>query len=294
MTTPARYAPIAIQPRPDVSQATAVEQSRAVAEVQAAVIVAQQVRRDMERATAEMRDVCARLSMAERAFYSVPNRGTGPTVHLMRELARVWGNMQHGVHELRRDDEKGESEIQAFAWDVEANTRSTRTFIVPHARMKAGKREKLTDLGDIYLSNQNTGARAVRECIATVLPTWFTEDAQNICRRTLEHGEGVPIEERRQNMIVAYRGVGIKLDQLEAKIGRQRGQWTAADLAQMGILFTSITRDGLDIGEEFPPPRVTVDEIVNNRRTKTKPPVEESAPTEPADPAPPTEGAGGA
>ena len=75
--------------QPVASQATLTEQARAVAEVQAAVTVAQQVRRDQGRAEAEMKATCERLSVANKAFYSVPNRGTGPTVHLMRELARI-------------------------------------------------------------------------------------------------------------------------------------------------------------------------------------------------------------
>jgi len=248
-----------------ISQATAIEQSRAIAEVQAAVVVAQQCPRDMQRAEAEMRDVCSRLSMAGHAFYSVPNRGNGPTVHLMRELARIWGNIQYGVHELRRDDRAGESEIQAFAWDVQTNTRSSRTFVVPHARMKKvnGKqtREALVDLGDIYLSNQNIGARAVRECISTVLPTWYTEAAQDLCRTTVENGEGVPLPERIAKMVSAFDGVGVSLDRLESKIGRKKGQWTAADVADMGIAYTSIQREGQDAAEVFPPARVTPAEI---------------------------------
>lgn len=248
-----------------VGQATAIEQARAIAEVQAAVVVAQQCPRDMRRAEAEMKDVCGRLSLANRAFYSVPNRGNGPTVHLMRELARIWGNIQYGVHELRRDDEAGESEIQAFAWDVQTNTRSSRTFVVPHARMKkvAGKqtREALVDLGDIYLSNQNIGARAVRECIATVLPTWYTEQAQDLCRATIENGEGVPIGERITAMVAAFDKIGVSLDRLESKIGRKKGQWSAGDVADMGIAYTSITREGQSADEVFPAARVTVDEI---------------------------------
>lgn len=248
-----------------IGQATAIEQARAIAEVQAAVVVAQQCPRDMRRAEAEMKDVCGRMSMAGRAFYRVPNRGNGPTVHLMRELARIWGNIQYGVHELRRDDEAGESEVQAFAWDVQTNTRSTRTFVVPHARMVKvdGKqtRQPLVDLGDIYLSNQNVGARAVRECISTVLPTWFTEAAQDACRHTLDKGEGVPLETRITNMVAAFAALGVTVERLESRIGRLRGQWSGADVADMQIAYTSITREGQDADEMFPAQRVTAAEI---------------------------------
>jgi hypothetical protein len=250
-------------PAPDrIGQATAVEQARAVAEVQAAVVVAQSVPRDVTRAIGEMRDSCGRLGLANRAFYAVRNRGNGPSVHLARELARIWGNIQYGVHELRRDDDAGESEVQAFAWDVQTNTRSTRTFVVPHARMKEGKRQKLTDLGDIYLSNQNVGARAVRECIFTLLPPWFTEEAQDLCRKTLEHGEGVPLLDRIANMVKAFEELGVTVAQLERKTGAKRGTWTAGTVAEMAIAYQSITRDGLApeevLGDERP---VTAAEI---------------------------------
>lgn len=235
-----------------IGQATAVEQSRAIAEVQAAVVVAQQCPRDMGRAEGEMRDSCGRLAVANRAFYRVPNRGNGPSVHLARELARIWGNVQYGVHELRRDDKAGESEIQAFAWDVQTNTRSTRTFVVPHQRMKAGKRQALTDLGDVYLNNQNVGARAVRECIFTVLPTWFTETAQELCQQTLHNGEGEPLSSRVEKMVNVFGGLGVKPEQIEAKLGRKRGQWDAGDVAQMSILFQSLQRGEVTLAEEFP------------------------------------------
>ena len=62
----------------------------------------------------------------------------GPSVHLARELARIWGNMDYGVHELSRDDARGMSEIRAYAWDQQTNMRSSRTFQVPHARMAKG------------------------------------------------------------------------------------------------------------------------------------------------------------
>jgi hypothetical protein len=252
-----------------ISQATAVEQARAVAEVQAAVIVAQQVPRDMGRAVADMRDACGRLRLAERAFYTVPNRGTNkPSVHLARELARIFGNTQYGVHELRRDDTAEISEIQAFAWDVERNTRSTRTFIVPHARMVKPKgaakahRDPLTDLGDIYLNNQNVGARAVRECIFTILPTWFTDEAEDLCHKTMRDGEGVPLATRIDNAIGKFRSIEVTVDQLETKVGRKRGSWTPGDLAQLTIVWTSIERGEVIKDEEFPRHRETAAEAI--------------------------------
>jgi hypothetical protein len=241
-----------------ITQTTAVEQSRAVAEVQAAVVVAQQCPRDLARAEAEMAASCGRLALANRAIYRVTNRGEGPSVHLARELARIWGNVTYGVHELRRDDEAGVSEIQAFAWDVQANVRSTRTFQVPHQRMAGGKRKALVDLTDVYLNNQNIGARAVRECIFTVLPTWFVEEAEERCRETLRNGDGKPLTERIADAVHAFEdNFLVKQAQLEDKLGRKRGQWDAGNVASLVVLFQSLQRGEVSVDEEFPLARVT-------------------------------------
>ena len=261
-----------------VSQATAIEQQRAIAEVQAAVVVSQNCPRDMAAAEREMEYVCGRLDMAEQAFYQVTNRGTGPTVHLMRELARIWGNVDHGVKELHRNDEAGESEVQAFAWDIQKNTRSSRTFIVPHQRMVkingVQQRKDLVDLQDIYLNNQNIGARAVRECIGTILPRWFTEKAQNVCHETLKHGEGKPLRDRIESLIGAFDGLGVTVGQLEARIGRQRGQWTPEDVAQLTVAGQSIRRGEAQKDELFPPVESTsstADEIAAAAPAEEKP-----------------------
>lgn len=243
------------QPRGTVpaSQAAAIEQQRAIAEVHAAVVVAQSNPRDMRGVEDEIEYVCSRTDMAEQAFYAVVNRGTGPSVHLMRELARIVGNVDYGVKELHRDDDKGESEVQAFAWDIQKNTRSSRTFIVPHQRMKDGRRVDLIDLQDIYLNNQNIGARAVRECIEAILPRWLTEKAKDICQETLQHGDGEPLQERIEKMVGWFQGMGVVVAQIEARLRKARAQWDANDVAQMKIAGKSINRGEITKDELFPP-----------------------------------------
>lgn len=245
-----------------LSQSTAIEQARAVAEVQAAVTVAQNVPRVLGTVRAEMLDACSRIALAERAFYRVSNRGEGPSVHLARELARIFGNIDYGVHELRRDDTNHVSEIRAYCWDQERNSRQTRTFIVPHKRMKGRDQVALTDLGDVYLNNQNIGARALRECILSALPSWFVDEAVDACRQTLANGGGVPLDQRITTMISRFREqLHVTQDRIEKRLGKKRAAWGPGDIAEMTIVYQSISRGEATVEDEFPN-RVTATEIL--------------------------------
>lgn len=247
-----------------LGQGTAVEMSRAVAEVQAAIVVAQQCPRSLTTARTGMQQSANQLGLAERAFYSYRRAGTtvaGPSVHLARELARCWGNVQYGINELRRDDEYAQSEMQAWAWDVQTNARSSHTFIVPHYRDKQGGPVKLVDLRDIYENNANMGARRLREAIFSILPPWFTAEAEELCQQTLKRGDGRPLEERIEGAVRAFDQLGVPVERLEQKLGRARSQWSGYDIAQLLITHRSIERREISIEDEFPQARVTADEI---------------------------------
>lgn len=235
------------------SEATRVEQARAVAEVAAAVQVAQMYPRDERNAWHAMEQACRRTGLAERAFYTVPNRGHGPSVHLARELARIWGNMDYGVRETHRDDDLGRSEVLAFAWDQQTNSRTSRSFLVPHVRMAGGRRKPLTDVGDIYLNNQNQGARALRECIFAIMPADFIAEAQKHCRDTLVRGDGASLQDRITKLVEGFAVLGVDVPRIEQRIGRSRGQWTASDVADLTVIGGSVKRDEVKVDEAFPP-----------------------------------------
>jgi hypothetical protein len=250
-----------------IGQATVVEQSRAIAEVQAAIVVAQQCPRNIAAAIAEMRQVCGQETLAKKAFFRFPRGGTnvsGPSIHLARELARCWGNAQYGINELRRDDDAGESEMQAWAWDVEKNTRVSATFISPHKRDKRGGAEKLVDLREIYEQNSNVGARRVRESIFAVLPDWFIEEAKEICQATMSgKASGKPLERRVADAVQAFQGFGVTVDQLESKLDRPSGKWTEKDLGELLVIHGSIKTGEVTVEQEFPSKKVTAAELTS-------------------------------
>jgi hypothetical protein len=257
-----------------LGQGTAVEMSRAVAEVQAAVTVAQQCPRSIKRAELDMQRSCARKSLAEQAFFRFSRGGSqisGPSVHLARELARCFGNVHYGVVELRRDDGGQQSEMLAFAWDLETNTRSSTTFIVPHIRDTRDGAKPLIDMRDIYENNANNGARRLREMIFAILPGWYTEDAVATCYKTLatDDSDGSTATERIKRAIEMFADLGITVSQLEQKLGAPAAKWSPYDLAQLRVIYRSLERGEIRKEDEFPsahtPGLVTVTEITGGR-----------------------------
>lgn len=272
--------------RPAVTgQLTAIEQSRAVEEVRAAVFMARQFPRDIVAATAEMEEVCAMPALAGRAFYAFPRAGssiTGPTVHLMREMARIWGNVTYGVHELSRDDRKGESEMQAYAWDLQTNSRPVLGFQVPHKRDRErgnGGPQELTQMRDIYENNANQGARRLRECIEAVLPIWFVERAKELCTQT-NAGDPDELPGRIGKMVGGFAALSVTEEDITRRLGRPRAAWTGQDVAQLKVVFTALQRGEVALAEAFPPeaaPPVAVTALG---------PAPQSEPAYPAEPAP--------
>ena len=259
------------QPATRIGQSTAIEMSRAEAEVKAAVFIAQQSPRNIEAAQQEMRFACKQLAVAEKAFFSYPKAGqtiSGPSIHLARELALIWGNMQHGTMELSRDTALGQSEILAYAWDLQRNSRSSQIFIVPHIRDTRNGGKKLTDLREVYENNANLGARRLREAIFAMLPDWYTAEAISLCEQTLEKGDGTPLADRIEQVIGSYTRVGLSLKQLETKIGHPRALWDEGDVSKLQIIFQSVSKGEMTRAEAFPPEHITAAEIKAQRENQ--------------------------
>ncbi len=268
--------------RARAGQATQIEQSRAIAEVQAAVTVAQHFPRSIPEAIARMKEACAIPELAEAAFFKFPRAGqsiTGPSVHLARELARCWGNVTYGIKEMARDDLRGQSEMLAYAWDLETNTRPETIFIVPHLRDAKGKApQPLTDMRDIYENNANHGARRLREQIFAVLPRWFTEQAEAACHETLQNGGGKPLAVRLSDMLKAFEGLGVSKSQIEKKIGCAVEKIDAVLLANLTITYKSLKRGELRREDEFPTEKASaIEAALKPKPALAPPPLSEEA-----------------
>jgi len=233
------------------SAVASVEQARAVAEVQAAMVVARMNPRNELSAYNRIIQACRRKGLAEAATYAYKRGGqivTGPSIRLAEVLARAWGNMTYGLRELNRSG--AESEVEAFAWDLETNTRVTRLFRVKHVREKKEVSVELNSERDIYELIANMGQRRVRACILELLPGDIVEAAEQECRKTLEAGGGVPFEDRVRSMVVAFNDVGVTEEMIERFLQHPIKAIVPAELVRLQQVYRSI-RDGVASREHF-------------------------------------------
>lgn len=228
----------------------AVEQSRAVAETQAALIMAKRFPRDPMAAMNRILNACTRPTLAEQSLYTYSRGGTditGPSIRLAEALAQNWGNIQFGIREL--DQRAGESTVEAFAWDVETNTRQVKVFQVKHERHTRQGAKALTDPRDIYELTANQGARRLRACILGVIPGDVVEEATKQCEITLNtKAEVTP--ERIEKLLEAFAAYGVTREQIVKRIQRNLDAMTPAQLVQMGKIYNSL-KDGMSSPAEW-------------------------------------------
>ena len=223
-----------------------IEQSRAVQEVQGAMLVAKKFPRDVEQARDRILTACCRKALAEQAIYTYP-RGTqqveGPSIRLAEAIAQAWGNLQFGVRELSQ--EQGFSHVEAYAWDLETNTRQIKNFRVRHWRDTKGGGYPLRDARDIYEKVANDGARRLRACILGVIPGDIVEDAVAQCRTTLVAGEKEPLEKRIKAMVSAFgKDWNVTMPQIEEYLGHKLAAITEYEMVRLKGVYRSL-KDGM-------------------------------------------------
>lgn len=226
------------------------DQHRAIAEVQAAMMIARMNPRDQRTAMDRILNACTRPSLADAAVYTYARGGTnisGPSIRLAEAMAQSWGNMQFGIREL--SNAGGESVVQAYAWDVETNTRREVTFQVPHIRHTKAGAKKLEDPRDIYELVANQGSRRLRACILAVIPGDVTEAAVNQCETTM-HAKADTSADAVAKLVAAFAQYGVTKEQIEKRIQRRMDAIQPAQIVALRKVYASL-KDGMSIASEW-------------------------------------------
>lgn len=227
-----------------------VEQSKAVAEVQAKYVMAKRFPRNQHEAYMAIIETCKRPFLAEQAMYAYPRGGTlvtGPSIRLAEAMAQCWGNVDFGIRELSQSG--GVSIAEAYAIDLQTNTHDTKIFHVPHVRDTKKGRVKLTDARDIYEMVANQGSRRLRACILGVLPGDVVDAAVNQCKKTMESGE-VPLSDRIRLMVRKFDELGVKVEHLEKRLGHKLEATISQEVVTLQAIYKAL-KDGFSSREDF-------------------------------------------
>ncbi len=226
------------------------DQQRAIAEVQAAMVIARMNPRDQRASMDRILNACTRPSLAEVAVYTYARGGSnisGPSIRLAEAMAQSWGNMQFGIREL--SNANSESVVQAYAWDIETNTRREVTFQVPHIRHTKNGAKKLEDPRDIYELVANQGARRMRACILAVIPGDVTEAAVIQCETTM-NAKADTSAEAVAKLVAAFAQYGVTKEQIEKRIQRRMDAIQPAQIVALRKVYASL-KDGMSTAAEW-------------------------------------------
>lgn len=224
--------------------------AREMQEVQAMMVIAKKFPRDPIEAMDRILQACARPTLAEGALYSYSRGGaevTGPSIRLAEAMAQAWGNIQFGIRELSQAN--GESTVEAFAWDIETNTRQVKVFQVPHSRYTRNGSKKLEDPRDIYELVANNGARRLRACILGVIPGDVQEAAVKQCESTLSSSADTSPEAIKR-LTEAFAEYGVTVDMIQKRIQRRMDAILPAQVIQLRKIYASL-RDGMSSPAEW-------------------------------------------
>lgn len=248
--------------------------SRQTQEVQGAIFMAKQFPRDEYRAIERIERMCERMSLAEQATYSYPRGGknvTGPSIRLAEAIAQTWGNIDCGVIEL--ENKGGSSELMAYAWDLETNTRVTKVFKVKHVRDTKKGSTSLTDARDVYEATANFGARRLRACILSVIPGDVVERAVDVCKETVTNKDKTPIADRIKKLEKAFKELKITKEQLEQFAQRNLNEFGKEEIFTLQGVFKAIRDGQAKIEDYFGKVKMDAPNVFVEPETEQKPDV---------------------
>lgn len=244
------FAGAQIAARPSGQAVAQTDQQRAIAEVQAAMVIARCNPRDPVAAMDRILNACTRPTLADAAVYQYSKGGSdvsGPSIRLAEAMAQQWGNLKTSVRELEQSN--GVSTVQTIAWDLETGYQCDKVFQVPHIRYTRNGSKRLEDPRDIYELVANQGSRRLRACILAVIPGDVTEAAVHQCEATMQ-AKADTSPEAMQKMVEAFEKFGVVKEQIEKNIQRRLDAIQPAQVVRLKKIYASL-RDGMSSATDW-------------------------------------------
>lgn len=254
-----------------------IEMHRAAAEVYASLQFAITRPRNEAACLQRIEALCNEADFAAGALYAFPF-GTSPTeginVKAAREFARIWGNLNFGY--IVHGRYANESQLEAYALDLESNVRDTAKFTVAHEIKSNDQIKPVTDPRQIDQLCKSAAAREVRNCVLHVIGYRVSEKVIKWCKRTL-YREVQDLESARKILLERFNAVGVGTDAILRYSNKKKvADLKVDDIVEFRILLESIRENPALLDDTFP------------NRTKGKKAAEQAPPAE-KQPEPPAE-----
>lgn len=232
-------------------------------EIKAAMVLARQFPRNVSTAFQRLMMSVARPSFAKVAFYRFPRGKSsiqGPSIGLLREAARSWGNVRQGVRLVANDS--NQIHLRAFAHDLETNTYSEvedrfEKLIQRKDKFSGETRWVEPDERDLRELVSKRGAIALRGALSNVLPKDMIDEALATAIATeAKAGESDLTTDRERAIkgtLLAFAKIGVTGDDLEAYLKHPMMQLTGEELADLRAVYRSINEGEMRIADVFPP-----------------------------------------
>ena len=223
--------------QPQRSSQTEMMVTRQAQEVQVAMLAAKRFPRDQIVAYNNILKACQRKKLAENSMYEFPRGNekiTGPSIRLAEAIAQNWG-----------------SQVMAYAWDLETNSRQTKLFSVPHIRHTRKGDYPLTDPRDIYEAVANQAARRVRACILGIIPSDVVDAAVDRCNETLRGAYKEPLVDRVRTMAEVFeKEFSVNISMIEKYLGCKSDSFSENDFVRLKKVYRAL-RDGMAKREDY-------------------------------------------
>lgn len=225
--------------------------SREQSEIQSAIISAKRFPRSEEKAFAQIIKAFKRPSLARCAQYSFPRGGAtvrGPSIDTARELARLWGNIKHGLRIVGVDDIY--VHIKGYAIDLENNAsiEAEDKFKKLVQRKRGGNTQWVApDERDLRELINRRGAILVRNCILQLIAPDIVDAALEQADATLRQVSSGELEQSREDtirsLVLIFDGMGVSVEMLEQRLKHELSLITVSELTELRTIYKSL-RDG--------------------------------------------------
>lgn len=221
-----------------------VEKQSPILKTLLAFHIAKSSPRDEETILHKINHCCSKMALAKKSEFEINIKGskepmTGPTIHLVREIAKTLGHIEFGYYIT--DQEEKKTHYTVWAHDLQENTKVSRSFIKKHRIWKKDKgyREILDD-DSIYRLVASDATKRLRSVLESVIPAYLIEAALKKCRETMnDNSSKEALDKKIQNMLAQFANLGVSKEMILKKYA----QINIKAMMELGRIYNSI-RDG--------------------------------------------------